>query len=58
MACFDAEVTVPIRGAGDLAETDLVIEKLFCIIAGINYTKTDEFCKGGGEFVSPRCDAA
>jgi hypothetical protein len=31
-ACFDAEITVPIRGARDLAETDLITGTLFCMI--------------------------
>ena len=31
-ACFDAEVTAPIRGAGDLAKTDLITITLFCMI--------------------------
>ena len=31
-ACFDAEATAPIRGARDLAETDLITTMLFCMI--------------------------
>jgi len=45
-ACFDAEVTAPIRGAGDLTETDLITITLFCIIEELILQNLTNFARG------------
>jgi hypothetical protein len=45
-ACFDAEITEPIRGARDLEETDL-ITMLFCMIEELILQHLTNFARGG-----------